>query len=319
MWKSLKPFSRSRCLYRECELFRFNERETAIIVPPSQTRENYVFPPRYAWAPPFLVPAGRRWRSLGRLKVTNTFIVLLLLMIEVGCVQQGGMGEIKSGGRIAEGAIEALTERAQNTETVRGQGAFTGSLGRASGRYNFSFVLRQPDRLRVDVLDPAMGVLGVLIMYDDTLYWYMPAEQTVYAMTADAASLKRLTKIELMPRELVRLLAGLPPTQAAAWLSHDGTLLSPDRRAAIFFGSDGRHVEGYRAYQDQQQKKVTVNANFHDYRAVRGIDFPHRIALTTPGSGGKLDIVYNDIEVNPTVDASAFRIEVPDTTKIVQW
>lgn len=247
-------------------------------------------------------------------------LVLLSWLGTCGCAaQSGGFGAKPSGTPASAGALEALSNRAQNTSTVRGSGVFTGYLGRASGQYNFVFALRQPDRLRVDILDAATGVVGVLIVYEDTLYWYAAPEATVYAMAADAASLKKLAKLELMPQELIRLLAGLPPAQAAAWLSRNGVLLSPDRRAEIFFGADGRNVAEYREYRDTNQKNMTIAARFEDYRSVRGVDFPHRIQLSTPASGGALKVAYHDIEINPRLDRSDFSIEVPATTKIVQW
>lgn len=246
-------------------------------------------------------------------------MVALLGLLASCATQPGRVGARPEGQSIAQAALDALSGRAQNTTTVRGQGVFTGHLGLVRGRYPFSFVLRQPDRLRVDILEAATGVVGVLIVFEGTLYWYAAPEGTVYAMSADAGSLKKLTKLELMPSDLIRLLAGLPPTQAAAWLSRNGVLLSPDKRAEIIFGTDGRQMAGYRGYRDPNHKHLTIDAHFAEYRAVRGVDFPHQIRLSTPPSGGRLEIVYHDVEVNPRLERKDFSIEVPATTKIVEW
>jgi outer membrane lipoprotein-sorting protein len=215
--------------------------------------------------------------------------------------------------------LRALGDRAQNTQTVRGRGSFTGKWGRLGGRHPFAFALRHPDRLRFDILDHATGLQTAVIVHGQTLYWYVPSEKKVYAMYANRQNMKRMAKLDMQPAELMRMLSGLPPTQTGAWLFQEQRLFSPDRRGEIIFDGSGRAVSEYRHYRSPGGGAVKTRVNFSDYRSVGSVNFPHRIQLETKGSGGKVQLAYDEIEINPSLDASTFTIQVPASTEIVKW
>jgi outer membrane lipoprotein-sorting protein len=53
-------------------------------------------------------------------------------------------------------------------------------------------------------------------------------------------------------------------------------------------------------------KQLEFNTFFHDYKAVDGLQFPFTINTDTVGSDAKQKIVFDTIEVNPTIDNSVF-------------
>ncbi|MBI2343029.1 MAG: DUF4292 domain-containing protein [Deltaproteobacteria bacterium] len=223
----------------------------------------------------------------------------------------------------APGAMEAglalLEDRAQNTNTLRGRGTLTGTWAGRSGQHPFAFALRHPDRLRVDILDPAMGTVGILLMHDTTLYWYLPGERRLYASVADMRSLQKIAHIDLDPEQLLQMLSGLPPARTSAWLAREGRLVAPDGRSEILMDAEGRQVSAYRHFRGADGKKVDTEVTFADYRPLRNVRFPYRIAVNTGRGGGEIRVEYHDLEMNPRLEGELFTIEVPATTDIVQW
>lgn len=215
-------------------------------------------------------------------------------------------------------ALRALEVRSEKTATVRASGTLSGQWGKQSGAFAFALVLSRPDMLRFDLLDPAAGRVGTLIYYGEYFYWHAPRERRLYRMPVEPASLRRLSRLELAPEQLVHLFAGLPPSKPTAWIRKgDGRLITPDQRGEAVFNAQAQLTD-YRYYRDKSRAKLATLVTFDRYRQVAGIDFPGQITLRS-ADGARLHIAYDTIEVNVTLAGEAFRLVVPADTEVVQW
>lgn len=185
-----------------------------------------------------------------------------------------------------------------------------------------ALVVERPDRLRVEVLS-MFGPVFTLTADAGTLTAYARQERTVYQGAASPANLWRYARIALPVRDIVDIVLGSPPVRQGsnARVSFDDRL----GRVRLYEDLDGGAAQS--VWFDEEVRPVAAEeraadghpywqARFDAYEPHGGIPVATRIGLELPGTRS-VEIVLEDVDVNPPLENSVFALHVPPGSKIV--
>jgi outer membrane lipoprotein-sorting protein len=184
-----------------------------------------------------------------------------------------------------------------------------------------AIVVARPDRVRVEVLS-LFGSVFLLVAEDGLMTAYARDENTVYRGQASPQNLERYVRLGVPVAELVDIVLGTPP------LRHG--------RAQVSFDEAAGAIRLHRSF-DQGAQTVWLSdaslplaaeelgadgstrwrATFGAYEDHGGVPVATRIALDLPAHSQSMEMALQDLEVNPTLDRSAFAFQAPAGSKVV--
>ncbi|MSP38288.1 MAG: DUF4292 domain-containing protein [Deltaproteobacteria bacterium] len=208
--------------------------------------------------------------------------------------------------------IEALGQRRAQFSSLR-------SLARINyvgpeGKHGFdeAVLVQRPDRLRLETLS-MLGAILIVTANDKEMIGYHPREGVLVRGQSSKANLLRYTQIPLELDEITALLAGLPPVDGAlAWRQEGNALIF----SANGLRKDSVAFESQLLVPTQWQRfdgngAVELTALFSDYISTPAGLFPSKINLDAPLQSKKLEIRFQEPELNPTIPADSFSQQKP--------
>lgn len=181
-----------------------------------------------------------------------------------------------------------------------------------------AILVQRPDRLRLETLS-FLGAILIVTVNDQEIVGYHPREGIFVRGRRSKENLLHYTQIPLDLDEITALLLGLPPVNGLASARLDGN--------ALVFSFDGRKTDAvafespmavptrWERFDGAGQALLTVH--FADYVSTPVGLFPSRIAVDAPLQGKKLEIRYEDPELNVSLQAGLFSQEKPENVKEV--
>lgn len=220
-------------------------------------------------------------------------------------------------------ATKELDRRMLGVRTVQFVGTLNGNWMGREGTYQIVGAIRWPIDFRIDLLDPALGVVAALVVNDGELTWYLPQEHRAYRGEATARALGRTTLLAWTPAEVGGLLAGLPPMEYGDrftdwWIGPEGVAVSPDEQAVLAFDAGHTLPERYIRFREPERRRPTAQIDFSEYRPLKGFMIPHAIRIETLHPKTVLSLQYESVEVNPPLRAGTFALDLPEGTQIVR-
>ena len=185
-----------------------------------------------------------------------------------------------------------------------------------------ALVVARPDRLRIEVLS-VFGSMFVLTADNGRLTAYARQENTVYRGQASAQNLWRYARVALPVNDLVDLVLGTPPARHAqrTYVSFDrdtgrvGLWQDLDAGAQLAWFSDtGLPLA---AEESDANGRPKWRATFSEYQSHGALPVSTHITLDVPRWKRSLEIALEDVDVNPSLDASIFALQIPPGSKVV--
>jgi outer membrane lipoprotein-sorting protein len=208
--------------------------------------------------------------------------------------------------------IKSIAQRREQFRSVRAlaQVDYAGP----DGRYSFqeAVVVQRPDRLRLETLS-YLGAILIVTVNDKEIVGYHPREGVFVRGRRSKENLLRYTKIPLELDEMTSLLVGLPPVEPSApWKQEGNTLI---------FSQDG-HKKDALAFESQQpvptkwerfnaSGAVELSVRFSDYVSTPAGLFPSKISIEAPLQKKKLEIRYQEPELNSKIPSDLFTQQKP--------
>ena len=184
-----------------------------------------------------------------------------------------------------------------------------------------AIVVARPDRVRVEVLS-VFGTVFLLVADDGQMTAYARNENTVYRGQASPQNLQRYVRLGLPVDELVDIVLGTPPPRAGrAQVSFDEAAGAIRLRRLVEEGA--QTVWFSDATLPVATEEVGADgvphwrATFAEYEDHGGVPIATRIGIDLPAWSQSMEIALQDIEVNPTLDHSAFAFQAPSGSKVV--
>jgi outer membrane lipoprotein-sorting protein len=208
--------------------------------------------------------------------------------------------------------IEAMTQRREQLRSVRAlaQVNYSGPEGKQS--FQEAVIVQRPDRLRLETLT-FMGAILIVTANNKEIVGYHPREGVFVRGDRTKDNLRRYTQIPLELEEITTLLVGLPPVDTKTTPTQEGN--------SLVFSSNGRKrdVVSFESQQPVPTKwerfnaegKVELSAQFDDYVSTPAGLFPSQIIFEANLQKKKVQIHYQQPELNPTITADLFSQKVP--------
>jgi hypothetical protein len=184
-------------------------------------------------------------------------------------------------------------------------------------------VVQPLDLIRLDVMDPAGGLLAGLHLKLDALDLWMPRQMRVFEADSSDDSIAHITKLPWTLSELFSILQGMPPRrfneEFTDWsIDPDGYAVNGDGDAIMALEPGLNLPQSFIRYKNDRQKKAIYEVLFEDYRATNLGMFPHHITLRFLGKRKTVELWFENVEWNPVVAWGALAPEYPEGTRVVR-
>ena len=172
--------------------------------------------------------------------------------------------------------------------------------------------MQRPDRLRLETLS-FLGAILIVTANSKELVGYHPREGIFVRGDRTKDNLRRYTQIPLDLEEITMLLIGLPPVDP-------NTPADQNKNALIFSSKDGkRDVVVFESQQPVPTKwerlnasgSVELSAEFSDYIQTPAGLFPSQIVFAANLQRKKIQIRYQQPEINATISPELFSQQKP--------
>ena len=215
----------------------------------------------------------------------------------------------------------ALTARRAAVQSLRALARLRYRDAERSVASREAIAVARPDRVRVEVLS-LFGSVFLLVAEDGVMTAYARDENTVYRGQASAENLQRYVRLGVPVGELVDIVLGTPPPRAGrAQVSFDAAAGAVRLRCqldhgatTVWFSDATLPVASEEVGQDGATR---WRATFAGYEEHDGQPIATRIGLDLPKWSQSMEIVLQDVEVNPALDGSIFAFQAPSGTKVV--
>jgi hypothetical protein len=180
------------------------------------------------------------------------------------------------------------------------------------GNVQEAVLVQRPDQLRLETLT-FLGAVLIVTVNDREIIGYHPREGVFVRGPRSKENLLRYTQIPLELDEITALLLGLPPVDTNAPRRQEGNTLifSPNGRKqdAVTFESQTPVPTKWERFNEAGA--VELSARFLDYVSTPAGSFPSKIQIEAPLQKRKLEIRYQEPEVNASISPEVFTQEKP--------
>jgi hypothetical protein len=202
---------------------------------------------------------------------------------------------------------KSLAERLEQFRSLRtlASVSYSGPEGKKS--FQEAVVVRRPDHLRLETLSP-LGAILIVTVNGREIIGFHPREALFFRGESSRENLLRYTQVSLELEELTSLLVGLPPVESGGTWEGDQNSISKagrgGRKDTVVF--DPASVVPIKWERSAPDGKTEVSATFSDYSSTPAGLFPLRIVFEAPMQRRRLEIRYQEPELNVSLPFDLF-------------
>jgi len=220
--------------------------------------------------------------------------------------------------RPAQELIQSLIQRNAELRSLRTLAGVYYSGTDGKGSFQEVVLVHRPDRLRLETLSP-VGALLILTASADEITGFHTREGVFYRGKSSPENFYRFTQIPLGVREVTAVLMGLPPAAAEGEWRNDGPSIVRDmgggwKETLTFHPSQLLPIRWQRL---NPAGKVEMSARFSDFTTTPAGQFPLKIILEGPLQQRRLEITYNQPEINVDLASALFIQQKPENAREV--
>lgn len=212
--------------------------------------------------------------------------------------------------------VKSLAQRADQFRSLRALATvhYWGHDGK--GGFQEAILVRRPDRLRLETLSP-FGAILIVTVDGDEVVGFHPREGLFYRGRSSRANIFRYTQIPLELGELTALLMGLPPVESQGrWQGNGNSIhrqVSGGRKETVgFHPTLAIPTKWERSSADGE---VEFMALFSDFFSTPAGLFPLKISLEAYAQQRRLEILYQEPELNIALPFAVFLQERPSNAR----
>lgn len=207
--------------------------------------------------------------------------------------------------------VTNLSQRIRQLSSLRSLASvsYWGADGR--GGFQEAILVQRPDRLRLETLSP-LGATLIVTVDGAEVVGFHPREGLFYRGRSSKENLFRYIQIPLELGEVTALLMGLPPVQLEGRWEEEGGVIYRDEggeRDRIIFHPDlGIPVKWERS---NSHGEIELSALFSEFSPTSVGLFPMRISLEAHAQQKRVEIRYQEPELNVALPSTLFVQEKP--------
>ncbi|MGH7773751.1 MAG: DUF4292 domain-containing protein [Candidatus Binatia bacterium] len=212
--------------------------------------------------------------------------------------------------------VKGLSQRVHQFRSLRALATvyYWGTDGR--GGFQEAILVHRPDRLRLETLSP-MGAILIVTVDADEVVGFDTREKLFYRGRSSKENLSRFTQIPLDLGELTSLLMGLPPFETQGRWQEEGNSIHREleggrREVITFHPSQGIPTKWE---QSDSYGRIELSVLFSDFSSTNAGLFPLKISLEDNVQQRRLEIRYQEPELNVALPATLFVQQRPANVK----
>ncbi len=202
--------------------------------------------------------------------------------------------------------LERLSAEGESRRSVRAVGKLRLDSRDGRGRVKEVVLAERPGRLRLE----SLGLLGntlTLLVTDGESFSYFDGRSLEGGPVSPDVLHERLG-LALAPDEVVEVLLGSPlrphwPPTAILGSGQEREVWLPDQRVRLSAAGELRSLETL-----GPSGEVRWRAEYGEWRDVPGGRYPFFVALYFPASELRAELRFTDVELNPALEPSLFRV-----------
>jgi outer membrane lipoprotein-sorting protein len=210
---------------------------------------------------------------------------------------------------------DALAQRREKFQSIKTLARVDYSGPEGKNGFQEAVLVQRPDRLRLETLT-MLGAILVVTVNDKEIVGYHPREGVYVRGRASKGNLQKYTQIPLELDEVTALLLGLPPVDAKA-------PSELNENSLIFASGRGKDVVSFELKEAVPTKwqrmdnggRVELSASFGDYIQTPAGFFPSRILIESPPQKKRLELRYEQPELNVSLSNDLFSQPKPPNVK----
>jgi len=212
--------------------------------------------------------------------------------------------------------IEAITQRQEQFRSLRALAGVNYSGPDGRGGFQEAILVQRPDRMRLETLT-YLGAVLIVTVNSKEIVGYHPRDGIFLRGQRSKENLARYTQIPLELDEITRLLLGLPPVEiGGVWEQKGNSLVFPLKgggRDVIIFASDLPVPTQWQRLNTGGE--IELKAEFTDYIQTPAGLFPSKILFEARTPKRRLEIRYQEPELNVALSPAVFSQEKPANVK----
>lgn len=214
--------------------------------------------------------------------------------------------------------IGSLSQRQAQFRSVRTLASIQYSGPDGRGGFQEAILVQRPDRLRLETLT-YLGSVLIVTVDGKEIVGFHPREGLFFRGQSSPENLLRYTQIPLELAEVTALLLGLPPVDAQAPWEKNGNALVWSYSGA---GKDVVTFDGQAPLPSKWERfdyfgDIALSAEFSDYTETPAGFFPLKVSVEAHAKGKRLEIRYQEPELNVPIPVALFTQEKPANAKEV--
>ncbi len=207
--------------------------------------------------------------------------------------------------------LGSMTERRERFRSVRAlaQVSYAGPEGKHG--FQEAVLVQRPGHLRLETLS-YLGAVLIVTANDKEIIGYHPREGVFVRGALTKENMLRYTQIPLELDEITALLIGLPPVAASTPIQQGNTLVFSNdggKKDAVTFGSQQPVPTKWERLDPDGG--VEMSAQFSDYISTPAGWFPSKITIEARAQKKKVEIRYQEPELNAKLSADLFTQQKP--------
>jgi hypothetical protein len=192
--------------------------------------------------------------------------------------------------------------------------------GKRSPPIRIALMLKLPSLMKIETI-PVIGPPDFFLsVIHDTFKVFMPAKQKFYQGRASRENMALFFPISLSPKDMARILMGLPPeitgknlkfSEGAGSEIRSVDVLSSDDKKIMTLRMDGTNnrLTGMDIFTPYGEILYTVN--YKGYFKTEGNWLPQGITIFSPGTNSTIAVRYSDMELSRGMDETFFDLALP--------
>jgi hypothetical protein len=212
--------------------------------------------------------------------------------------------------------LDALAQRREQFQSLRALARVNYSGPDGKNGFQEAVLVVRPDRLRLETLS-MLGAILIVTVNSKEIVGYHPREGLYVHGQRSRANLQKYTQIPLELDEITALLLGLPPVDPRAPAQQDGNALvfasASGRKDRVSFESNQPVPTKWERLDGRGQ--IELSATFTDHIQTPAGPFPSKIVIDSPQQKKRLEIRYQEPELNASIAADLFSQQKPPNVK----
>jgi hypothetical protein len=210
---------------------------------------------------------------------------------------------------------KAITQRQEQFRSLRALARVSYSGPDGKNGFQEAILVDRPDRLRLETIT-YLGAVLIVTVNDKEISGYHPREGVFLRGERSRENLARYTQIPLELDEITKLLLGLPPVDGAVLTQDGNTVAFSPKRGGKDIVTFASHLPAPTQWQRLSPSgKLEMNAEFSDYTETATGVFPLKIVFEAQAPKRRLEIRYQEPELNASLPANLFSQQKPANVK----